>query len=136
MARCFAHFGLKGLSIRSKLIAMTMSASAAAVLVACAGFATYDLMSARQALVSEQQAYASMLALNATAAISFSDPTDAANTLSSLRADPGVEAAALFAADGRVLAAYARGPSLRRLVPASPGADGSWFGRDGGGAFS
>ena len=86
-------------SIRTKLIAGTMVACAAAVLVACTGFALYDLASARRGSADEVDAFANMLALNGTAAVSFADPKDAASVLSSLRAEEEVEAAGFYLAD-------------------------------------
>ena len=119
---------LNKLSIRSKLTLAAMLACGGAILVACAAFAVHDLLDARRSMVDQMGAEAAIIAGNSTAALSFVDQNDAAGTLAGLKAEPGMQVAALFTSDGKALATYLRDPSARTLLPIRPSQDGARFG--------
>jgi two-component system, sensor histidine kinase len=116
------------LSIRNKLTLITMSSSLAAVLVACLGFAGYDIVSVREAMRQSLSTQSAIIAGNCTASVSFRDPNDAAGILQSLSAQRHIEVAAVYTADAKVLAVYRRAGAAREMVPVAPPADGARFG--------
>src|SRR6185437_1339578 len=97
---------------------------------ACLGFAVYDLLAARRAMIEQMRAHAAIVAADSTASLSFGDPNDATTLLSSLRAEPQVQVAAIFTADGRLFASYLRDPDLRQMLPSFPIGDAARFGSD------
>ena len=119
---------IQKLSIRNKLTVISMSSSLAAILVACIGFVGYDLLSAREALREELTTQTAIIANNCTASVSFGDQNDAAGILQSLRAEPHIQAAAVFTGDSKVLAAYYHGTERPELIPKVPPARGAEFG--------
>src|SRR3954468_9471724 len=120
---------LHNLSIRSKLTLFTMGATVAALVVAGAAFTTRDIIRTRAAMAEDVTTHAAMAAANVSAAVTFKDATEAALTLNSLR-PAGAEAAAVYTADGKLLATYAERPEFAPRVPAAPVADGTRFEAD------
>jgi two-component system, sensor histidine kinase len=100
-------------TVRGKLLGITLASAAAALLTAGLVLAAYDYREIRQNLVTGTQTYANIVAQNCTAALSFGDANDAAQTLGSLRAEPHVVAASIYDNSGKKLAVYFRG----RQVP-------------------
>src|SRR4051812_43589494 len=92
------------LSMKRKLTVVNVTATALALLVACALFVTFDVLTFRRAMVRDASICADMVGANSTAAVSFGDEAGAAEVLSALRADPHVRAACLYGPDGRVFA--------------------------------
>src|ERR1700677_1273972 len=100
-------------TVKGKLLAITLISAGAALLAAGAVLALYDYREMRQTLVTGTQTYANIVAQNCTAALSFGDANDAAQTLGSLRAESHVVAACIYDNSGKKLAVYFRG----RQVP-------------------
>lgn len=98
-------------SISARLSMMNMLVSAVALLLACAGFFTYDQITFRQNLVHTLSAQAQIVGSNSVSAILFDDPQAAYNTLSALKDSQNIVAAGIFTPDGRRLAEYSRQPS-------------------------
>ena len=121
---------LRHITLRRKLTLITMTACTVAILIACLGFAVYDLLAARHAMIEQMRAHAAIVGADGTASLSFGDPKDATAILSSMRAEPQVEVAALFTADGHPFASYLRESELRDLVPSAPIGNTARFGRD------
>jgi signal transduction histidine kinase/DNA-binding response OmpR family regulator len=113
----------KNLSIKRKLTLLVMSTSAAALLLACAVFAFYDVYTFRKRMVSDQGAAALGLAINVTPALDFGDPRGAQDILEGLRARPNVVIAVIEDAEGREFARYARSKGEQTLgrVPVAAG---------------
>ena len=118
------------LSIRTKLMLITMVACIGAVLVACAGFCAFDVAGARASLLSDINSHAALIARHAEAALASHNREDAAGILLSLRAEYDIEVARLFDAAGKPLASYTRDESLFNLLPDAPTKDGVRFARD------
>ena len=102
------------LSIRRKLVLVSMATSVSALLLACAGFVAYELTMFRDTMVQALASDAEIVGGNCTAALSFDDEKGAAETLASLRAARGVEAAWVCDGRGRVVASYFRDGPLAR----------------------
>src|SRR3984893_12789737 len=121
---------LRDAPIRSKIIFITLLTSGVALLLTCLAFVTYEMVVFKTDMVDELSSTAAMIADNSSAALAFSDPVSAAQTLKSLRAHSHIVEAAIYDAHGKVFAEYDREPSLAFRLPAIE-ADGQRF--DGGG---
>jgi signal transduction histidine kinase/CheY-like chemotaxis protein/HPt (histidine-containing phosphotransfer) domain-containing protein len=107
-------------SIRRKLTLVGTLATTVALVLAYAVSATYDLAQFKRQLVQRLGTHARIIADNSTAALTFGNADDATQTLASLRAEPHIEAAAIYDLEGRPLAKYLRSGSSPDLVPAEP----------------
>lgn len=117
-------------SIATRLTMMNMLVSAVALLLACAGFFTYDQITFRQSLVRTLSAQAQIIASNSVSAILFNDPQAADNTLLALRNSHNVVTAGIFTAEDHPLAEYSREPADQALfIPrlAKGQIEGYWF---------
>ncbi len=85
-----------------------MLVSGAALLLACAAFITYDLVSFREGMVHNLSIQAQVAGSNSVSALLFSDPHSAENTLSALKAAPNVVSAGIYTLDGQPFATYFR----------------------------
>ena len=92
--------------IKRKLIAMSLLSSGAALLLACGGFVAYELTAYREATLNQLTSVAGVIAANSASALSFDDPEAAQHTLSALRSERIVVTACIYAADGKLFAAY------------------------------
>src|SRR3954463_16596389 len=110
--RAFAN-----LSIKRKLTLIAMLTSGVALLAACAMFMAFDVVTCRHEMIKNLKMHAAIVGSNSTAALSFNDANDARQTLTSLRADPHVVSAAVYAADGAVFSTYARAPQVQFRPP-------------------
>ena len=107
--------------IRRKLGFLTGIGAVVALLLACTAFTIHDVRMIRAAKVREITALADILGSNATTALEFHDPDTAKEVLSSLRLQPSIELAALFDADGEVIASYPDELPTDHAVPTNPG---------------
>jgi len=99
-------------TLKSKLLAMSLTSTGAALVAACLVLAVYDYRTFRAEMVVRAQVFAHIVAGNSTAAISFGDENDATQTLASLRFEPHVMAACVYDRSGKRLAHYFRGQSI------------------------
>jgi len=99
-------FRFRDYSIAKKLTWMNMLVSGAALLMACAAFVTYGLVTFREALVANLSIQAQVVGTNSISALLFNDPGSAEKTLSALQAAPNIEYASIYAPDGQPFAAY------------------------------
>ena len=114
-------FRLADWPIRRKLSLLTACGAFVALLLACLAFAVNDVRRIRVHQAKQLSALANILGSNAAAAIEFSQPDVAAEVLASLRLQPSMELAALYDAEGRLLATYPSKPPADRPAPPSPG---------------
>jgi signal transduction histidine kinase/ActR/RegA family two-component response regulator/HAMP domain-containing protein len=98
--------GLAKMPLDRKLILAMMLTAAFALSLAGAIFIGYEIYNYRRGAIQHINALAGVTAGNSAGALAFEDPIDARQTLSALRADRDVQAAALFRNDGTLLAAY------------------------------
>lgn len=117
---------LHDISIKHKLIAITMLTSSAALLLACATFLAYERLTFRRTATQQLSSLAQIVSQASTAALAFDDRRPANETLAALRAEPNLVAACIYTRDGRPFAVFTRGES-RRDLPRRPGPAGAVF---------
>lgn len=110
-------------SIRSKLMAIIMATSFAALVVACAAFILYDHKLVREALRADLESLARVVGGMNTETITFDDPKVARDTVAALRARPNIVSARIYKKDGEVLAEYLREGAVSQIsaLPKEPG---------------
>src|ERR1700739_1553818 len=120
-------------SISKKMTWTNMLVSGAALLLACASFIGYDLVSFRRAAVYNLSIQAQIAGSNPVSAILFDDPSSAEKTLSALQASPNIISAGILTPDGRPFAVYSRNNEKMTVLPSlAAGQDETY--RFGGGA--
>ncbi|HEX3968736.1 MAG TPA: ATP-binding protein, partial [Edaphobacter sp.] len=105
-------------SIAQRLTWMNMLVCGVALVLACAAFIGYDMITFRIARVTNLSMQARIFGSNTVSALVFDDPESAGKTLSALNADPHILSAVIYTNDGRPFASYMRsggGP-----IPAPP----------------
>src|SRR5260370_502642 len=112
-------FQLRDYSISKKLTWMNMLVGATALLLACAAFVAYGLITFRRTLVSNLSIQAQIVGSNSISALLFNDPASAEKTLSALQAAPHIEYAGIYTPEGQPFAAYWRDPRTRAGSPQS-----------------
>jgi len=118
-------------SIQRKQMLVMMLTSAVALLLACVGFITYEIVSYRQELVWSSSTLAEIIGNNSSGALDFNDPKVADDMLSALRARPNIVAACIYTKDGSVFAKYLRKDLPTGFGVPKPEADGHRFTNDG-----
>jgi signal transduction histidine kinase/ActR/RegA family two-component response regulator len=108
---------LKNLSIKRKLMLITMLTSSAALVLFSASFLVYDLISFRHFLSGDLATQAEIIGYNSAAAMAFKDEASATVTLKSLQAKEDVTAAILYTPDGKIFARYVRANVSQRSLP-------------------
>jgi signal transduction histidine kinase/DNA-binding response OmpR family regulator len=93
---------ISNLSIAAKLRVIVIYAAAVALFVASVLYMSGEVLSLRRSLAQHLVTLATTVGTNTTAALTFSDHADARNVLRSLRADPSIQAVALYDAAGKV----------------------------------
>lgn len=96
------------LSIRQKLTLNVLVTSLAALLIAVGGFMTYERVTFQQKMVRDVGTLAEIVGTNSTAALAFSDPEAARETLFALSREPRILEAAIYTPDGQIFATYSR----------------------------
>ena len=105
-------------SISKKLTWMNLLVSGAALLLACAAFIGYDMVTFRSTIVRNLSTQAQIIGSNSASALLFDDPQAAGTTLSALRAAPDILSAVIYMPNGQALATYSR--DNRDSIPAPP----------------
>jgi signal transduction histidine kinase/DNA-binding response OmpR family regulator/methyl-accepting chemotaxis protein len=108
----------KDMSIKRKLMLITIVTSSLALLLASIGFVVYDLTAFRARMSQDLVTQAKIIGANSTAALAFRDDNAVREILSALRAKDEVEAAAIYTPDGRVFADYRRDAQGSTIPPA------------------
>jgi len=104
-------------SISRKLTWMNMLVSGAALLLACAAFIAFDMITFRQAMLRNLSTQAQIIGSNSVSALLFNDPQSAENTLLALKAAPNILSAHVYLPDGRPFASYSRDRGRHNPVP-------------------
>jgi signal transduction histidine kinase/DNA-binding response OmpR family regulator len=120
---------LRGLSIKGKLILITMAASMVSVGVACALFVLYDINNFKEAMKEDLGVVAEGIAINSTPALEFESLESAREILGALRADPHIEMAVIYDRKGNSVD-YRRADLAGQMVPAISRQEGAYFGDD------
>ena len=95
---------IRNLSIRGKIVAITMITSLVAVVVACALFIWYDVDSFRRKMKEDIGVVAEGIAINSSPALEFDSLDSAKPILEALRAYPHIETAIVFDKSGKSVA--------------------------------
>jgi len=103
-------------SIRRHLTRIIMLISTTAVLLACLGFVTADLLSFRTRLAGDLSTLAQVIGSNSVAALTFGDREGAREVLNALRARPSIVAACVYTDKGVPFARYEPDPSITSPV--------------------
>jgi len=109
---------LQNLSIKRKLMLITMLTSSLALVLSSVSFLIYDLMSFRRQLSQDLMTQAEIIGFNSGAAMAFKDESAATATLSALKAKEDIVAASLYSPEGKVFAHYFR--ANKSLPPSLP----------------
>ena len=99
---------LREMSISLKLKLVIMVTTGVALLLACAAFVAYDLISVRRSMASDLSTLAKVIGTNSTAALAFGDSDHARDLLSGLIAKQNIAAARFSSDNGEVFAEYVR----------------------------
>ena len=119
---------LQNLSIKRKLMLITMLTSSIALLLSSASFLIYDLISFRHLLTQDLATQAEIIGYNSAAAMAFRDEPAATATLAALTAKDDIVAAVLYSPDGKMFAHYFRTEkSLPAVLPARSQGKGHHF---------
>jgi hypothetical protein len=117
---------LRDAPIRRKLMRIMLLTSGLVLLLTCAAFLSYELLTFRQTAVRELSTVGRLIAANSTASLAFQNPDDEREVMAALKAEPNIVAAALYDADGRLFAVYPEDLAAE-VVPAVPQRDGFRF---------
>ncbi len=109
-------------SVRRKLLAVILAATAAALLVAIGAMVAYDLYLYRQSWINDLRTQADLLGRTSTAALTFDDARSAQENLGLLRYRPRIRAAVIYDARGRRFASFAQASDEQ--FPRLPESDG------------
>ncbi len=115
-------------TIKRRLMRAIMVTTLTVLVLTCAVFIAYEVVTFRETLARALGVRAGIIAANSTAALAFRDELDAREVLASLRKDPQIEGACLSDDSGRVFASYPEtAPS--GAFPDDPPRQGRWFER-------
>jgi signal transduction histidine kinase len=110
------------LSLRRKLTAVIMLICVSALLLASAGFITFEYFTTRTALVSDLSSITAVLGFNSRAALRFADKAAAETTLASMQAKPNIVTAILYTPDRKVFATWSSDPARKLAYFKAPAA--------------
>jgi len=117
---------LTDMPIRRKLIVIILLTTMAALVLQRAVLLVSEYLAFRQATIRQLATVGNVIAANSTAALAFQNQEDATETLSALKAEHDVMAAALYDQAGRLFSKYPTNAPDDSL-PASPGEAGYHF---------
>jgi two-component system sensor histidine kinase/response regulator len=108
------------LTLTRKLTAIGIVAAFASLVMAGTVLLAFDLTAEYQDEVREVSIVAKVVGINSSAALAFGDAQAAGETLSALRSNPHIIAAAIQLPDGRVLARFDRDSQRAQTPPPMP----------------
>jgi methyl-accepting chemotaxis protein len=121
---------MQSLSIRWKLTFIAVFAGVVAQAFAGLGMGVYDAQTYRTQKMREVSSEAEILAASLAASLEFNDSKAAHEYLDALRANPEIEIAGAYAADGTLLAGYSRVGPGRQLPDKAPSVGLGFNGED------
>jgi signal transduction histidine kinase len=101
-------WSFEDLPIKRKLMLVIMLTSLTALLLACAGFAMYELVTLRRLMVADLTTLADVIGATSTAALIFEDTTAATEFLGALKTKPHIVAACFYTKHGHFFVGYSR----------------------------
>ena len=109
---------LRDISIRRKLTLLIVLISTVSLLIASIAFITTDRINAQQTVSNNLGTMADIIAANSSAALLFSDPVAAQETLSFLKSQQHIQSAAIYDRNEMEFASYIK-PGLSLELPAT-----------------
>jgi len=109
---------LRDIPIRRKLTLLIVVISTVSLLLASTAFITSDRINTQQTVSDNLGTMADIIAANSSAALLFSDPMAAQETLGFLSSQPYIQAAAIYGKDEMEFASYIK-PGMKLEMPAS-----------------
>src|SRR5947208_1809900 len=100
------NMSFRNTPIKRKLMMIILLTSGVVLLLTCATFFIYELVTFRSSLISIYAIRSKIIAVNSTASLAFENENDAREVLSALKADPHVVTACLYDKDGKVFVTY------------------------------
>ncbi|HEY2499557.1 MAG TPA: response regulator [Candidatus Angelobacter sp.] len=113
--------------IKRKIVFIVMLTSALVLILACSGFAVYEIITLRQSKVNEMMLVGDLIAANSAPGLSFNDPQASYETLAALKTSPHVIAARIYDKKGQPFATYLRQETELTHVPSLISSDSSGF---------
>jgi signal transduction histidine kinase len=96
----------KDAPIQKKLMRVAILISGVVLLVTCASFFVYEVITFRQATTRQLSTLGEIIATNSTAALAFDDPASANEILAALKAEKHITGAALYGMNGKLFSQY------------------------------
>ena len=118
---------MKNTSIQTRLALLILFATLFALVLAFASFGVYERASFRRDVARQLSTLADTLGANTAASLAFDDSKSAADLLSALKADPGIQLACLYDNRGTVFAIYRRKNLPAAFASPALQADGAYF---------
>ena len=117
-------------SLLQSLLVFSMLTAGVGMVLVCTGFVLYDLHEFRAKKVSDLEATAQLLDMNANSALGFDDPSAGDVSVQAMRMRPGIRVAILYQTDGRILAWYLRRDLTGNFTPPLSPPSGVAWGKD------
>src|ERR1700732_3936649 len=121
---------LDQLSIRRRLLLLTMLTSGIGVLLGCVCYLAYDIRQDRRQRMEELRSLADLIGTNAVAALAFDDAAGGATLLESLRTRPHIRMGVLYRSDRDFFASYFRADLNGKVRVPPPMPVGVIWGKD------
>src|SRR5437868_8443969 len=113
---------LQNTPIRQKLMTMLLVTSGVVLLITCATFIGYELLTYRRAALRQLATLGEIIATESTGAVAFENQRDATEILAALKAERHIVAACLYDRQGRVFSRYPA-DATDAAFPAAPQPD-------------
>ncbi len=117
-------------SIQRKQTLIIMLTTSVALLLACAAFTIYEVITFRKAMLKNLYTMAEIIGDNAAASLDFNDAKTAQEILDSLKYEPNMAGACKYLNSGDVFASYDRDGDGRDFTPPKFQLTGHSFGKD------
>ncbi len=119
-------FNLSKVSIKHKLIGITMITSTVSLLLACAVFVVYDYATLRNSISNKLVVMADTIGTNSIISLEFQDPRSAHETLSALRLEQHILTAAIYSPNNELFIEYKAQGFENIHTPKNPREDGEY----------
>jgi uncharacterized membrane protein affecting hemolysin expression len=117
---------LSKISIKQKLIGFTMITSMVSLLLACTVLMVYDYTTQRNRISEGLVVLADTVATNSAISLDFKDPQSAFETLSALKFERRILAAAIYNHENNLFVSYKHGNFNNILIPENSQEDGEY----------
>jgi len=121
---------IRELSLRQRLLLLTMLTSGIGLVLGCLGFLVFDMHSAREQKVEDLRSAADLIGTNSTAALAFDDAMGGSRLLAALSTRGQIRMGVLYRSDGTYFASYMRADLNAKILPRHPPTDGLVWSRN------